>query len=353
MGFPLRTAILVGLSLSQVGEFSFVLALVGIKYGVLSQDIYQYFLAVSIITMAVTPFIINLSPAIADLVLKSPFPQKLKAGLFPVVQKTEFDYMQNLKDHIIIVGFGLNGRNVAQAARSANIPYVIIEMNPETVRSEKAKGEPIFYGDASQEVVLEHVNINVARIILIVISDPAAARRVTELSRRLNPKIHTITRTRYVEEMKPLYELGANEVIPEEFETSVEIFTRVLEKYLIPRDEIEKFIAEVRSDGYEMFRSISQQPAAYCELLPFPEVEVTSFRVNENSSVVGKSPAQIELRKKHGVTLLAIYRGAEILSNPGGETIFHPNDMLLILGSPDKLALITGLFRNPKEIQPK
>jgi len=105
--------------------------------------------------------------------------------------------------------------------------------------------------------------------------------------------------------MRPLYELGASEVIPEEYETAVEIFARVLRKYLIPREEIEKFIAEVRSDGYEMFRSLSRDFTALSDLnLHIPDVEISTFRVSEQSSIVGKSLAQIGLRKEYGVTLI-------------------------------------------------
>ncbi|MFH0812675.1 MAG: cation:proton antiporter [Pseudomonadota bacterium] len=260
MGFPLRTALLVGLSLSQVGEFAFVLASVAIAYGVFSQDIYQYFLSLSIITMATTPFIITISPSLADLVLRLPIPNKLRLGLYPIAPKTAVHTPQIPDGHIIIVGFGLNGRNVAMAAKAGHIPYVVIEMNPETVRSERAKGEPIFYGDASQREVLEHTGIKAAKVLLIVISDPAATRRVTELGRKLNPAIHIITRTRFFGEVQPLYDLGADEVVPEEFETSIQIFARVLVKYDVPTNEIEKLVATVRSDGYGMFRSGTKEP---------------------------------------------------------------------------------------------
>jgi len=108
-------------------------------------------------------------------------------------------------------------------------------MNPETVRNEQAQGEPICYGDATQEAVLQHANIKDASVAIVAINDPTATRRITEIARRLNPKAHIIIRTRYLQEMKPLYELGANEVIPEEFETSVEIFTRVWQSILYPK----------------------------------------------------------------------------------------------------------------------
>ena len=345
-GFPLRTTILVGLALSQVGEFSFILSKTGVEHGLLAGSIYQLFLAVSVLTMAATPFIIALAPRLADFVLRLPLPRRLKSGLYPVPGTKA----AGKKKHLIIIGFGVNGKNVARAAKVAGLPYVIIEMNPETVREECAKGEPIYYGDATQEAVLQHADIKDAMIVVVAIADPTATRRITEVVRRLNPKTHVIVRTRFLQEMKPLYELGANEVIPEEFETSVEIFTRVLSKYLIPRDEIEKLVAEVRSDGYEMLRSLSKKSPSFSDFkLQVPDVEITALRVRERSTLVGKSLTQIELRKKYAVTVLAIRRGSQILSSPYGDMQLCANDVLFILGPPDKIAGVTSLFRNPEE----
>ncbi|HEX3035022.1 MAG TPA: cation:proton antiporter [Thermodesulfobacteriota bacterium] len=350
LGSPLRIAILAGLALSQVGEFSFILSKVGVGYGLLGGDTYQLFLDVSILSMAATPFIIALSPRLSDLTSELPLLRELKSGLYPMPGIDVSNKKDTLRDHLIIIGYGVNGRNVARAARAAGIPYIIIEMNPETVRSEKARGEPIYYGDAIQEAVLEHAGIKGARVVVIAISDPAATRQITAISRRLNPKVHIIARTRFLQEVEPLHELGADEVIPEEFETSVEIFTRVLTKYLIPRDEIEKFIAEVRSDSYEMFRSPSIPPAYFSDLkLHIPDIEISTFRVNEKSPIVGESLAQIGLRNKYGVTLLAIRRDSHILSNPDGNTQLCADDVIVVLGAPDKIAEVAGLFRNPDE----
>ncbi len=346
LGFPLRIVILVGLALSQVGEFSFILSGTGIEHGLLAGNIYQIFLSVSVLTMAATPFIIAMAPRIADLVSRLPLPKRLKSGLYPVPGIK----VEGKKNHLIIIGFGVNGRNLARAARVGGIPYVIIEMNPETVRSEQAKGEPIYYGDATQEAIFQHANIKDARIIVVAINDPSATRRIAEIVRRLNPKVHLIVRTRYLQEMKPLYELGADEVIPEEFETSVEIFTRVLAKYLIPRDEIERFVAEVRSDGYEMFRSLSKESASFSDLtLQLPDVELSMLRVGVRSALAGKSLAQIELRKRYGVTVLAIRRDSQILSNPHGEMQLCANDELFVLGLPDKIARVMSLFHGPEK----
>ncbi len=346
LGFPLRTTILVGLALAQVGEFSFILSKTGVEHGLLAGDIYQLFLAVAVLTMAASPFIIALAPRIADMVSQLPLPGRLKSGLYPVPEKK----VAGKKDHLIIIGFGVNGRNVARAARVAGVPYVIIEMNPEIVRSEQAQGEQIYYGDAAQEAVLRHADIKDAMVVVVVIADPAATRRITEITRRLNPKVHIIARTRYLQEMKPLYELGADEVIPEEFETSVEIFTRFLSKYLVPKDEIEKLVAEVRSDGYEMLRSLSRKSASLFDLdLQLPDVEISTLRIDEKSPLVGKSLGQTELRKKYRVTVLAVRRDSQIFSNPDVDMQFYAGDVLFVLGAPDKIAGVTGLFHNPDE----
>jgi CPA2 family monovalent cation:H+ antiporter-2 len=342
MGFPLRIGILVGLALCQVGEFSFILSRTGVEYGLLDGFIYQMFLTSSVLTMAATPFIITLAPRLADDILKLPLPKRLISGYYsyPCI-KAEVK-----KDHLIIIGFGVNGRNVARAARAAGISYIIIEMNPETVKSEQAHGEPIYYGDATHEAVLAHANIKDARIGLIAINDPAATRRITEVFRRFNPKIHLIVRTRFLQEMEPLYELGADQVIPEEFETSVELFSRVLAYYLIPREEIEKLVFEIRSDGYEMFRSLSKESTSFSNLsCQLPDVEIVTYKVSGKSPVVNKTLSDIDLRKKYGVTLLVIRRDSQIISNPDGSEQLYSGDVLIVLGQPEKNALAMGLFQ--------
>jgi CPA2 family monovalent cation:H+ antiporter-2 len=343
LGFPLRTAIIVGLTLCQVGEFSFILAKVGVDYGLLVGDTFQLFLAVAVITMGVTPFIMALAPRVGNAALKLPLPVKLKTGFSSKSESVSEHQAHELADHLIIVGYGLSGKNVATAAKTAKIPYVIIEMNPETVRNEKKAGEPIIYGDATHEAVLEHVGIEGARVMVVAISDPTATRGITSVAVRLNPKIHIIARTRFFAETIALRELGANEVIADEYETSVEIFARVLAKYLVPKEEIDLFTAETRKSGYEMFRKPVRDLASLADLkVNFPDMEISSIRVHEKAPVVGRSLAELQLRTKYGVNLLAIRRGPQILSNPDGQTQILGDDILILLGSPSNLVPIAG-----------
>lgn len=343
---PLRVILLVGIALSQVGEFSFVLSRIGYQYALLTKEIYQLFLAVTIITMALTPFMMSLATPIINLALNLPLPHRLKRGLLLDPRLSGERQQLELKDHLIIVGFGVNGRNVARAAKVAGIPYVIIEMNPDTVIAERKKREPIYFGDATNEIVLQFAKITLARVLVVTIADPAATQRIVSLARHLSPQLHIIARTRFLQELPQLYKLGANEVIPEEFETSIEIFTRVLSKYLIPRDEIEKFVAEVRADNYEMFRTISVEGSSFADLkLQHPDIEITTIRVPATSPICGRSLAEIELRKKYGITLLAIRRGSQIIANPDGATVVFPDDILMILGTPDKISEVSILFQ--------
>jgi CPA2 family monovalent cation:H+ antiporter-2 len=345
LGLPLRTSIIIGLALCQIGEFSFILSESGVEHGLLSQSTYQIFLAVSVITMAATPLIMQIAPRVADLAQLLPLPEKIKSGLKPVP-----DSMGKIfRDHLLIIGYGLNGRNLARAASIAGIPYVIVEINSDLVKSGLEKGETIYYGDATNEVVLDHSGIRYARTVVSVINDPVANRRVIELARRMNPAAYLISRTRYVQEVDPLYKLGADEVIPEEFETSIEIFTRVLTRYLVSREKIEELISEVRSDTYKMLRSLQSESLSVSDLkIRIPDVDIAVFSVNEGSFLAGKSLFELDLRKKYGVSVLAIRRDSGILANPDSSTVFYANDEIFALGTREKLSEFNSLLLNPE-----
>lgn len=356
LGYPLRTVILVGLSLSQVGEFSFVLSKVGLDSNLLSESNYQLFLAVSILTMAVSPFLIPLSHKLADAAMQWNLPAWLREGLLRnKPQSTEANHMHDaleaLDDHIIIIGYGVSGRNVAGAARNANLPYVIVEMNPDTVRRERKRGEMIVYGDAIQEGILHHVQVQKARVVVVAIPDAPAARGIVGLARRLNPKLYIIVRTHYMQEMRPLYKLGANEVIPEEFETSIEIFTIVMLKYLVPRAEIDKFIASIRADGYQVFRTQSKTMLGFADLQQFISgVDLSTFIVTKRSPLIGKTIIDLNLRQIFKVSLLAIIRKEETITNPDSNTMLQEDDKIIVFGSPEDIYAFSEMAFNKRKL---
>lgn len=343
LGFPLRTVIIAGFTLSQVGEFSFILSEIGVDEGILSETNYQLFLSVSVMSMAATPFIIRIAAMVADRVTRLPLPDKLRYGLSPRPEST----IAKIADHLIIIGYGVNGKNVARAAKFANIPHVIIEVNPDTVRRERDKGEIIYYGDASQEEVLSEANVQQALVLVVTIPSPGDARRIILNARKLNPHVHLIMRTRFITDMEEMFKLGADEVIPEEFETSVEIFTRVLAKYLIPHDKIEKLVAEVRSDGYQMFRSLSieDQNLSHSSI-DIPEVEIHTIHVGKNALITRTKFDPLAFASKYQLTPLAVSRGQKVISFPQEEFAFRENDIFFLLGQSKKLANVLDQFKS-------
>ncbi|MGD9565835.1 MAG: cation:proton antiporter [Methanothrix sp.] len=342
LGYPARTGVLAGLALAQIGEFSFILSKTGLDSGILGRSEYQLFLAVSVLTMAATPFVIAGSPKAADLLYRLPLPEKLKAGhpFAAIPEKRE--------NHLVIIGYGFVGRTLARAARVGELSYLILEMNPEKVRGERANGEPIHYGDATQEMILRHADVDAARVVVVAVSDVMATRRIVEMVRKINPKVYIMARVRYLDEAAACYDLGADEVIPEEFETSVEIFSRVLSKYLVPRIEIDKMIVEVRSLGYDMFRNAEIEPGKISDLRRYlPNVEIVTVKVEEKAPAVGKTLADLELRKKLGVNALGILRDSGNILNPTSETEIEAGDVLLVLGTSEQISKSRHLFRDP------
>jgi CPA2 family monovalent cation:H+ antiporter-2 len=242
----------------------------------------------------------------------------------------------------------VTGKNLARAAAAGHIPHIIVEMNPETVKRERAAGEPIIFGDATNEAVLREAAITEARIAVVAINDPVSVRRITDTCRRMNPKLYLIIRTRYLIEVKPLLDLGADEVIPEEFETSVEIFTRVLHKYLVPRDRIDEFITEIRSDAYQVLRNPASIPTSLPDLIyRVSDLSIISYTVHPSSPVAGKTLGEINLRKTSGILVLAVVRFNETITNPGGETRLEPHDIVVIQGTSGQVATAAALFGGP------
>src|SRR2546427_17532 len=206
LGYSARVALLAGVPAAPNRGVSFVLAREGRAAGLLPGALYQSFLAVAVFTMILTPFLLQGGPALLDRLDRVIRLDPVLPGLRPqeVAPATE-----PLADHVVIAGLGLNGRNLAAALRAVRVPYLIVELNPQTVRQARAQGEPAFYGDATREEILRALGVDRARLFVVAISDPAATRRMVRVARGLNPTLHIIPRTRYVVAIPELARLGA------------------------------------------------------------------------------------------------------------------------------------------------
>ena len=323
-----RLGVVLGLGLAQIGEFSFVLAKAGINFKLLSPADGQIFLAASILSMMATPFLIQWSHAWAfgfeGLFKDIGFNRSTSGGANETPSAT---------GHVIVVGYGLNGQNLARVLKEVGIPYRVLEMDPDLVRSAKAGGEPISFGDGTRPELLQQVGIAKARVLVVAISDPAATARLVSQARRLRTDLYIIVRTRYVAEIDHLYRLGANQVIPEEFETSVEIFARVLQEYHIPRNVISLQVDLIRKEHYGTLRGIQLQGKQLDALSQFL-VGTTSdiFSIIEKSPAIGRSLEEINLPSRSGVSVIAVVRDGKSYPNVDNDFKLAVGDMLVLLG---------------------
>jgi monovalent cation:H+ antiporter-2, CPA2 family len=334
LGYSVRVSMMAALGLAQIGEFSFILAKTGVAEGLISTTDYQRFLAASIISMIATPFLIKGAPRLAYAAQAMFAPGSM---FEPSVAGSE-NGKAEMRGHVVIVGFGLNGRNLAKVLRRTGVPYVVLELNAETVRRAREENEPVVYGDATRTEVLSHVGAEYARILVLAISDPAATRHTVSIARQLNPDVHIIVRTRYMAEIEDLRALGADEVIPEEFETSIEIFSRALSEYGIARSIIQRQIAAIRNEGYQMFRMPSLPIEDLNEIAGvLKSASTETVFIEDTSSSIGKTIADLELRTRTGVSIIAITRDGQTQINPQPDNKLQAGDILVLLGGAEQI----------------
>ena len=336
LGHTFRGTILVGFAMAQIGEFSFILAKTGQTYQILTDYYYQLFLAVTIVSMAVSPFLIMISRPAATLLLKLPIPDILVKGMFPL-QEIDVPAMQN---HIVMIGKDSRSLNLSRMASRMKLPYVSIIFDPAAARARQMKGEMVVYGDAMNEPILRKAHVETAEIVVVSIGDAITALGVIEKVRSLNKHAFIMVRSKHVSDIEDLYEMGANQVIPEEFETAIEMFERVLKKLLIPKGEIETAISLIRDDNYGIFRE-KEENSTFTLTDEIPDIEIVALKAGDYSLFPGNSLKEIHLRKDFGLTVVAAKRGEKIFENPGAGFVFETEDVLYVLGKHERIAQLT------------
>ncbi|QCX40579.1 potassium transporter KefB [Aureibaculum algae] len=334
--YPPKTVILTALSLFQIGEFAFILSKVGVQYNLLSVETNQYFLSVSIISMILTPFVIMFSHRFANGILKTKWGKRMDKNL--VGQQDNESVIDNdMTNHLIIIGYGINGSNLAKAAKYANIPYVVIEMDAAKVKKAKEEDIPIIFGDGSLPHILDTVNIVKARSVVIAIADKEDTKIVIKNIRSISKSVHILVRTRYVREISELLALGADDVIPEEFETSIEIFSRVMHNFLVPESTIDNLIDYVRSNNYDIFQMKKKLPKTFTNA-QIPDFNITCVNVTcDSSKINGKTIKEANIRAKYGISILAISHDGKIIDDIRPDQKIYQNDLLYIQGSSENI----------------
>ena len=235
LGNSLRVSMMAGMALAQIGEFSFVLAESGQKNSVINHEVFQAMLVIIVVTMIVTPAMIAIAPKVADQVAPALgfIPLVSRDSSSPVVRPTDSTIICAGEIHAGIIGFGINGQNVAAVLHATNISYCVLEIDRETVKVMRRKGEPIFYGDCTDKKALIRAGMDHARALVLGISDATAIRKSIAMIREINKKAFIIVRARTLDDVAALYKAGADVVVTEKFETSIQIFSQLLNHFTV------------------------------------------------------------------------------------------------------------------------
>lgn len=337
-GTPARTAAISALGLAGMGEMAFVLLSIGGPLAIISPALAEGAVAVAVLTMLVTPPLLVLGPRIGEGL------QAILGG--PVVEEKGPEAARG--GHVVVIGYGLNGENLARVLRETGVPHLVVDLNPDLIAKARRQGDPVLFGDATRLEVLMQAGVASAAAVVVAISDPVATRRIVGLARHLAPEAAIIVRTRYVAEVDELRRLGATEVIPEEFETSIEIFARVLDHLRVPRNIINMQIALIRNESYDLLRQPGLQRHRLTDLdAILTAATIDNFLVTAESPAAGKTIAELGLRSRTGVTIIAVVRAGKPHTNPPPDMRLEPGDFLVLLGSHAELDAASKVLEPP------
>ena len=325
MGYGNVAPFAVGLGLFQIGEFSFVLARLGVSSGSIDKDLYSLILTVAIITMLMTPFLAKLAQPLYD----------LRRRLF---RHTALDTVslpgEELTDHVVIAGLGRVGHYVAQVLKELDVPFVAIELDHQRVTQCRGEGLPVLFGDASNPIVLEAAAVDHARLLLITVPPISVVQTIIGHVREVRPELHIVVRAEGMAQMELLNSLGVFEVVQPELEAGLEITRQALVHLDIPTVQIQRFTDQVRHDLYAPLytehpdlRRIAQLRQAQ-QLVPMHWVTLT-----EGSPLVGETIQDLHIRSRTGVSVVAVLRDGITIPNPAADFRFLTDDIIAVLGN--------------------
>lgn len=347
-GWPARVAITCGLGLATISEFGYVLVKEAASLGFLEPSMVTTFTACTAGTMVLGALLLPMNGwAIA-----------IAARLRPAWLDRTRVAVTDAEDappshHVIIVGYGVNGENLARVLRATRIPYTVVEMNRATVAAAQREGARVIVGDATRWFILERAGLATARALVVAVSEPQATRQIVAQARAARPDLYILARTRYVSELDTLYRLGARLVIPEEFETSVEIFAHVLKEFGVPDNVIEQQVTIVRAGRYGMLRGRPTDARLRAEWLSILEAAVTqTFLLQEGSLASGRTIREIALRSRTGATIVAVTRRGTPVPNPSPDFRLQAGDVLVLVGTHRQLE-DTRRALGPREGEPE
>jgi CPA2 family monovalent cation:H+ antiporter-2 len=333
MRFPSRVAWLAGVGLAQFGEFGFVLARLGQTHDIVDDAALHPLFAAGIASMFLTPLLARAAPHIkAGERLLAPLERLIGARGIDEVDDNDREH-RAIKEHVVIVGFGLAGKFAADALSACRTRFVVLELNADSVRRGKALGLPVYYGDATSEEALGHAHLADARLLVLLMNDPQAAQRVVDTARRVAPQVPVLMRTRYFLEREGLLKMGARDVVAEEVEGAVEVIARMLRRLEVPRNVIEDRIQHVRAGTQASERKQTVPRPSLRDTRGLDELKIESALVQTGSAAAGASTIQLNLRSRTGALVVGVRRRERLLDQLDPHLPFEPDDVVYLVGT--------------------
>ncbi len=342
LGFPLKTALIVGLGINQIGEFSFVLAGVAQDLGLFSPELYGLTVGTTAVTLVLTPFTLRASPLISDQLQTIPW---LKSWLRDRTAHS-FQVSPGLSDHVVVAGFGRVGQTLVRLLLSQGNQVLVIDNNEAMIQPIRNIQIPYVFGDASSDLVLEKAYIKTAKAMAIALPDPVASRLTLKRALSQSPDLDITVRAHENKEIDVLYQLGAREVVQPEFEASLEMGSHMLIGLGSPTGKVRQVI-----DSFRLRRYLPLMPETINHDVISPPsraiegLEGRWYQLKTGSPLEGSTLGEANIRRLTGATIMEIRRGGQTFAYPGPEVIFKDGDRLFVIGNPEERQAFEHLLR--------
>ncbi|MGE0713670.1 MAG: cation:proton antiporter [Planctomycetota bacterium] len=315
----------VGLGLFQVGEFSFVLAKLGVSTGSISQDVYSLVLSTTVVTMVLTPLVSGQTARIYALI------RRAAGGSEPLERLNIPEH--GLRGHVVIAGGGRVGFQIARALARQQLQFVIVELDHRRVEEAKAAGMPVVYGDASHELVLEAAALGKACLLLVTTPGLVVTRAIAAHARTMNPGLAIVARASGVEALPTLREVDVAEVVLPELEASLEMTRQALLHLEVPAPEIQRLTEALRQELTSPLRESDEYRTL--SLLRGAELqfELRWVRLAPGSPLAGRTLAEARVRSEAGATVVGVLRGGALEVNPRPDFALAAEDLVAIIGT--------------------
>ncbi|WP_218079308.1 cation:proton antiporter domain-containing protein [Anthocerotibacter panamensis] len=348
--YSFKTAVIASLGLNQIGEFSFVLAQVGLSLGLIDEKKYVLVLGTTAITLVVTPLFIRFAQPLAEGLLKLPVTNRLFGHLTGV---RELSIPETISGHVVVAGYGRVGQILVKLLLTRNQKVLVIDNSDAAIQLLRLQGLPYILGDADSELVLEKAHLERANALTIALPDPTSTRLALKRALEFAPELLVMARAHTSSEIEVLAQLGAKEVVQPEFEAALEMGASLLTNLGEPKSAIEQALDTIRAGRYRTLLPEESQGQVLKDLLTAAaDFNGEWILLTERCRLVGQTLAEADIRNLTGASVMAIERAGQTMRYPTGQTLLQADDRLLVVGAEMEMAsfrdLVTGRLEAPQ-----